>query len=240
MKQKLIMENWRNFMEGSLREQASVPFPKRSLEEGMAEIAFALFLGRGGVAVDSQIETVYDTISQSAQQRIDDGDRVSAKNEIANMERITDVFRATNAALKSANGNAEQAAETLKSQGYTVELMNIDNDPEVELVVDAELPRYGSSSVAIDSLNLPLLGDLEVQQDTGDTGDTGDTRVPGTYSSSTLNVDAAVDQMDLAHSMGNKQARNSWAQKIVDHHKEHGEGSVGANELMRAEFYLGK
>ena len=51
MKQKLIMENWRNFIEESLREQASVPFPKRSLEEGMAEIAFALFLGRGGVAV---------------------------------------------------------------------------------------------------------------------------------------------------------------------------------------------
>jgi hypothetical protein len=230
------MENWRKFMEGSLREQASIPFPKRSLEEGMAEIAFALFLGRGGVAVDSQIETVYDAIQQSAQQRIDDDDRISAKNEIANMERITDVFRDTNAALKSANGNAEQAAETLKSQGYTVELMNIDNDPEVELVVDAELPRYGSSSVAIDSLNLPLLGDLEVQQDTGDTGDT---RVPGTYSSTRTNVNAAVGQMDLAHANKNKQARNSWAQVIVDHHEEHGEGSVGANELMRAKQYLG-
>ena len=235
MKQKLIMENWRNFMEGSLREQASVPFPKRSLEEGMAEIAFALFLGRGGVAVDSQIETVYDTIQQSAQERIDDGDRVSAKNEIANMERITDVYRDTLGALQSANGNAEQAAETLKSQGYTVELVNIDNDPAVELVVDAELPRYGSSAGAIDGLNLPSLGDLEAQQDSGDTAEPGDT---GASSRIEMNVSVAINQMENAPTT---EARNDWAQKILDYHEQMGDGSdVPPNAVERAKFYLGK
>ena len=236
MKQKLIMENWRSFMKESLQEKVNTPFPKRSLEEGMAEIAFALFLGRGGVAVDSQIETVYDTIQQSAQERIDDGDRLSAKNEIANMERITDVYRDTLDALQSANGNAEQAAETLKSQGYTVELVNIDNDPAVELVVDAELPRYGSSAGAIDGLNLPSLGDLEMQQDSGDTATPEDT---SEFSSRIeMNVSMAINQMENAPTT---EARNNWAQKILDYHEQMGDGSdVPANAVERAKFYLGK
>ena len=234
MKQKLIMENWRSFMKESLQEKVMTPFPKRTLEEGMAEIAFALFLGRGGVAVDSQIENVYNTIQQSAQERIDANDRPSAKNEIANMERITDVYRDTLDALQSANGNAEQAAETLKSQGYTVELVNIDNDPAVELVVDAELPRYGSSADAIDSLNLPSLGDLEVQQDSGDTGDTG---IPGTYSSSRVNHSILINMMDNG---ATPEARRDAAKKLLDYDKEMGENSpVPDNAVERAKFTLG-
>ena len=73
------------------------------------------------------------------------------------------------------------------------------------------------------------------QQPEADTGDTG------VDSQDTLNVSVAINQMDLAQNNGDKEARNDWAQKILDYH-DSVDGNSGTPEgaLMRAKFFLGK
>ena len=236
MKQKLIMENWRNFLiYESLEQRIYSPFPANILEEGLDEIGLLFALG-GNVAADYEgTKQVYDGIMGAAQTQMD-GDRQSAENQISNAEWLKGAYSDYKAAMSDSGGDVKAAAQTLDSMGYTVKVGNYDSDDGLEIAIDAkaDMPFWGSSAGTINNLGLDTFNDLEIQQDTGDAGDTG---VPGTYSSSRVNHSVLINMMDNA---ATPEAKRDAAKKLLDYDREMGENSpVPDNAVERAKFTLG-
>jgi len=185
MKQKLIMENWRRFINESTKEEV--------LEEGILSTlaGMMLVLNIGGKEVQVELDDVVDGYKQARAEQMDD--------------------------------IALELKDVLEVAAYNVEVLG-DDDGVVELGATANLDSN------TEALMSKIINDV-----TPDTGSAEDT---GAESTQTLNVSAAINQMENAPT---KEARNDWAQKILDYHEAMGEGSnVPANVVDRAKFYLGK
>jgi len=185
MKQKLIMENWRRFINESTKEEV--------LEEGILSTlaGMMLVLNIGGKEVQVELDDVVDGYKQARAEQMDD--------------------------------IALELKDVLEVAAYNVEVLG-DDDGVVELGATANLDSN------TEALMSKIINDV-----TPDTGSAEDT---GAESTQTLNVSAAINQMENAPT---KEARNDWAQKILDYHEAMGEGSnVPANAVDRAKFYLGK
>ena len=112
---------------------------------------------------------------------------------------------------------ALELKDILEVAAYNVEVLG-DDDGIVELGATANLDSN------TETLMSSIIGDNI--EDTG------------AESTQTLNVSVAINQMENATT---KEARNDWAQKILDYHEEMGAGSdVPENVVERAKFYLGK
>ena len=185
MKHKVIMENWRRFV----NEDAQ----KEVLEEGILSTlaGMMLVLNIGGKEVQVELNDVVDGYKQARAEQMDDV--------------------------------ALELKDVLEVAAYNVEVLG-DDDGVVELGATANL----------DSNTEALMSTLI----NNDTVDTGSTDAAGAESTQTLNVSVAINQMENAPT---KEARNDWAQKILDYHEQMGDGSnVPQNVVERAKFYLGK
>jgi hypothetical protein len=123
------------------------------------------------------------------------------------------------------DAEASELADILKTAAYNVDTLG-DTDGVIEL----------GATGYLDSGTEVLLKDIIDGSDTGEAPqDTGDT---GVESANTLNVSIAINQMENAPT---KEARNDWAQKILDYDEDMGENSdVPPAVIERAKFYLGK
>ena len=185
MKHKVIMENWRRFVNEDTQKQV--------LEEGILSTlaGMMLVLNIGGKEVQVELNDVVDGYKQARAEQMDDV--------------------------------ALELKDVLEVAAYNVEVLG-DDDGVVELGATANL----------DSNTEALMSSI-INDDTPDTGFPDDT---GAESTQTLNVSVAINQMENAPT---KEARNDWAQKILDYHEKMGDGSnVPPNVVERAKFYLGK
>jgi len=123
------------------------------------------------------------------------------------------------------DAEASELADILKTAAYNVDTLG-DTDGVVELGATANL----------DPDTEALMKDIIGNGDTSDPSQ--DTDTGGAQSVTTMNISAAINQMENAPT---KEARNEWAQEILDYHDRMGGGSnVPENVVEKAKFYLGK
>jgi hypothetical protein len=210
MKQKLIMENWRRFLNESLTLEQIDQRYTAGLEEGLISTALTLatfIVGGQTVELDkSELEK-----AEFMMQKIEmSGDTYSG---VPTEDIRTEFDAYMNAAL-----SADYDGDGISDKDIKVSDSTKGAKPDV---IVGQLFQY------VDGKGTP-----EQDVDQGDTGDTG------ASSQITMNVSVAINQMENAPT---RQARDDWAQKILDYHEEMGDGSdVPPNVVERAKFYLGK
>jgi hypothetical protein len=145
---------------------------------------------------------------------------IGGKEVQVELDDVVDGYK--HARAEQMDAEAAELADILKTAAYNVETLG-DTDGVVELGATGNLD-HGTEA---------LLKDIISGQDTTETPQ--DT---GTDSRTTMNVSIAINQMENAPT---KNARNDWAQQILDYHEEMGAGSdVPQMAVERAKFYLGK
>lgn len=218
MKQKLIMENWRKFLNESQEPTTLFERYERALEEvknnpqtltegGLAASVFAMIMAlSGGGESDINVNGMSISPDEGARavQMLDNLDRNKYPETDQAIEEIGDMF-ATYAEDGTTNFKLNDASGSI-TRGEIGE-----------------------------PLALKALEKADTPAASADTAEPGDTGVETRHN---LNVSVAINQMENAP---NTEARNDWAQKILDYHEAMGENSnVPANVVDRAKFYLGK
>jgi len=212
MKQKLIMENWRKFMNESLTLEQIDQRYDAQLEEGLGATLLTLaafVIGGQTVELDqSELELAQGMMNKIEQS----GDTYSG----VPVEEIRTEFDA----YMSAAQNADHDGDGVSDRAIKIQDRVQGNDADI---IVGQLFQY-------------VDGKGEPQQNSGDTGEPGDT---SEFSSRIeMNVSMAINQMENAPTT---EARNDWAQKILDYHEQMGDGSdVPPSVVERAKFYLGK
>jgi hypothetical protein len=210
MKQKLIMENWRKFLNESLTLEEIDQKYDSQLEEGVGTtlLTLATFVF-GGQTIEldrSELE-----LAQGMMNKIEQSGDTYAGVPVEDIRTEFDAYML-------AAQNADYDADGISDRNVKIQDQTRGSAPDI---IVGQLFQY-------------VDGKGDPQQDTEDTAD-GDT---GVETQHTMDVSVAINQMENAPTT---EARNDWAQKILDYHEHMGEGSdVPPSVVERAEFYLGK
>lgn len=216
MKQKLIMENWRKFLNESLQDRINTPPPTEAIEEGATGVVFAFLLGspnqNGLVVTGDQMVTVYDALSNAAMEQADT-DQMRAEMQLDNRDDLTAAFKDAVAATKGVS--VEQAKNTLEKEGYNVQLVDLDGDGDLDLFIDKSggiMTYLGTSRATLDDAGLPSYSSVakQVKQ--------GQSRISGTSTTTTFNYEAFAKMLKGQMNVSGDEAqerRVQHAQRII-------------------------
>ena len=192
MKQKIIMENWRRFLNESLTLQEIDNKYESQLEEGVGSTLLSLatfIVGGQTIELDSaELELAQGMMNKIVQS----GETYSG----VPTSEIQAEFDAYMAAAKKADIDGDGVADR------SIKIQDRVRGNDADIIV-GQLFQYVDEKA-------------EAEQPEQDTGENG------ASSQETLNVSVAINQMDLAHSRGDNKARNEWAQALLDHNETNG------------------
>ena len=207
MKQKLIMENWRKFIESISLEEIDQKYESQ-LEEGLGTTLLTLvtfIVGGQKVELDKAEQTLAYGMMNKIEQQGDTYSGVPVED------------------IRSAFDDYMEAAQGSDYNGDGI------SDKDIRIL---EKTKGNAPDIIVGQLFQYVDGKGPTEQPQQDTGDTG------LSSQETLNISVAINQMDLAHTRGDKKARNKWAQSILDYNEQN--GGVPNSVISRAEFFVGK
>ena len=207
MKQKLIMENWRKFIESISLEEIDQKYESQ-LQEGLGTTLLTLvtfIVGGQKVELDKAEQTLAYGMMNKIEQQGDTYSGVPVED------------------IRSAFDDYMEAAQGSDYNGDGI------SDKDIRIL---EKTKGNAPDIIVGQLFQYVDGKGPTEQPQQDTGDTG------LSSQETLNISVAINQMDLAHTRGDKKARNKWAQSILDYNEQN--GGVPNSVISRAEFFVGK
>ena len=211
MKQKLIMENWRRFINESLTLEEIDNKYHSQLEEGLGTtlLTLATFIV-GGQTVE--LDKAEQTLAYGMMDKIEEAGDTYSGVPVEDIRTALDDYMA--------------AAQNADLDGDGVS----DKDIKIQ-----DRTKGSAADIIVGQLLQYVDGKGPTEQPEQDPGDTG------AQSSETLNVSVAINQMDMAHNNRDKETRNDWAQKILDYHDSvEGNSGIPDSVLVRAKFFLGK
>ena len=205
MSQKLIMENWRRFLNENKEQQV--------LDEGILDIALAAIMafsnaGGDGVIVNGDLITPEE--ANQAVEILKTGDDFNQELRQAGIEEIGDIFEKATEQLNKETISVYNLDGVTVVGGLSAQddfASPYDGDPD-DITMQFQIPQY-VASVALDQANEAGLGGA----DTGDTG--APDRIPGSSASSATNLAAQAGMLGVAQGK-DLEAAKVKAQQLLD------------------------